>query len=156
MTAVALAGCGEGDRAKQKAEQAKKDRETAERTARYQAEREAEKLVADRIIAEEAFNKRIDEWIIRQGGLLLVKGEWSSSRLPRPNASWHSMPDTTPWFVSCGRGGATINLGNWSGGSEEINTIFGLHVSHAPLSDERCKEMVVKVGQKMLAVTSGK
>jgi len=159
---VALANCGEGDRAKAEAEKAKKSQEEAERSARYKAEREAESsLFADPTNAEATLNRRIDDWITRQGGLILVRGEWSSSQRPaRGIAAWNSMPSTMPWFIRCGRGGLSINLGNWrdTGGrpDEEVTTgnVFGLYVTNAPLSDDQCKELVIRAGKKMLAITA--
>src|SRR5262245_43709881 len=90
IVAAALSACGEEDRAKREAEQAKRVREEAERSTRYKAEREAEsKLFADPMTAEATLNKRIDDWITRRGGLLLVRGGWMISQRPlRTTLNW--------------------------------------------------------------------
>jgi hypothetical protein len=162
IVSAILGACGEGDRTKREAEKAKRDREEAERSARYKAEREAEsKLFSDPVVAAETLDRRINNWITSRDGLILVRGEWSNSRRPaRGGLTWNSMPSTTPWFVQCGRGGLSINLGSWrdTGGlpDEGIGTdnVFGLNVTRVPLSDDQCKELVVRAGQKMLSITT--
>jgi hypothetical protein len=162
LVAMLMAACDDPSRAQREAQAAKKQREDAERSARYKAEREAEAaLFADPKTAEEAINRRIDPWITRKDELLLVRGTWSISQRPmRANLPWHSMPRATPWFVECGRSGLSVHLGSWettSGTPEEgigSGNVFGLTVAFAPFSDEQCQQLVVITGKKMLTLTA--
>jgi hypothetical protein len=159
VVACLLAGCDDPGRTQREAETAKKQREAAER---YKAKREAEAaLFADPKTAEEAINTRVDDWITRKGGLLLIRGEWSESQQPkRAKLPWYSMPSAVPWFVYCGRGGLSVSLGNWRNASgrpdEGVDTdnVFGLTVAFVPFSDEQCQQLVVIAGKKMLAITA--
>jgi hypothetical protein len=160
LAACLLAGCDDPGRTQRDAETAKKQREAAERSVRYKAKREAEAaLFADPKTAEDAINTRIDEWVTRKGGLLLIRGEWSESQQPkRAKLPWYSMPSTVSWYISCGTDGVSVTLGNWldtSGEADRVRTdnVFGITVTFTPLSDEQCQHLVVAAGKKMLTIT---
>ena len=159
------AGCGE-DRKTRTAQQKEQDasqKRTAEESDRVRrADRDVEnKLMADPSAASQELEKRLADWITVRDGLFLVRGEWSiSRRLTQGSVPWHSMPLTTPWFVSCGYG-ITVTLGPWydvSGSAQDMRaeSNFGLELSNARLNEEQCKELVVVVGRKLRAMSAEK
>ena len=166
LVACTFGGCGENDQVKQKKrmEQAAKVEQETRAQERHQELRRQEveaevRLLSDASTAPQAIESRLREWITRRGGLLVIRDEWSRAGVQPKRANWHSMPSGTPWFVGCGLGGISVTLGEWMGISGEQGdsisggAVFGLRLSRARFSEEQCKELVVLVGQKMLAVT---
>ena len=155
-------GCDDNRKKQETAEQQEAKKRIADQSDRFRAEREAEnQLMADLSTATPEIEKRLVDWITVRDGLFLVRGDWSSSRRPtQGSVPWHSMPLTTPWFVSCGHG-ITVTLGPWydvRGSADDIRaeSNFGLQLSNARLNEQQCKELVVVVGRKLRAMSAEK
>ena len=104
-------GCDDNRNKQETTEQQETKKRVADQNDRFRAEREAEKqLMADLSIATPEIEKRLADWITVRDGLFVVRGEQSISRgIIQRSVPWHSMPLTTPWFVSCGNG-ITVTL----------------------------------------------
>jgi hypothetical protein len=152
-------GCDDGSAAREKAEQ---EKAASSRREESRAKQEAEvRLMTNLSAAEAAIGKRLYDWITVKEGLFLLRGHQSTSSraVTKSREPWFSMPAGTTWFVSCDDSGVRVTLGPWldvggSGDNVSADSLFGLEISDARLSEEQCKELVVIVGRRMREITA--
>ncbi len=144
-----LCGCNDAERAQR--EQSQREQEAVERE-KHMAKRDAEiALLSDLSTAIPALEGRIREWISVKDGLILVREPRGGNR-----SQWHVMPATVPWVVTCQYGAVSVTLGRWvEGDRENVSNTYERDLSHAPLSDEQCKALTLKTGERLRAILKG-
>jgi hypothetical protein len=100
-----------------------------------------------------------------RGSLLVVRDRRPPSILVKlgievaspPYFSFASMPIVTPWVVHCSSKGLSVAFGAFisgevSEGSGDVGPVSVVSLTDAPLSAERCAELVVSVGEAVTEI----
>jgi hypothetical protein len=148
-----LANCGQSEPTPAQKAAAEVSRQRAAVKAE-KAQAADERLMADAITAGPELQRRLRQKLQRSGRLLLLGGRTTQSN----KFSIIAIPLSTPWAVKCSSpGGLAVTFGGWSSGevsegSGAITPDIVVALTDSHLTEERCVELVVLIGETLAEI----